>query len=156
MMRIPTRVTESLIPGAGNGLFTEVPVRTGQVIWQFDPGLDLLLDALPEDPVLRAFVETYGYEPLGEPGRWLVCVDNGRFINHSDQPNTRDTRDHTFARWDLPAGTEITSDYRAFCENPFGGWLGLQASAGTNGHAGPATALNAISSMDLTPSAEAR
>ena len=123
MMRIPTRVAASQIPGAGNGLFTECFVPAGQMIWQFDPGLDLLLDELPEDPILRAFVERYGYEPLGEPGRWLVCVDNGRFINHSDEPNTRDTRDHTFAAVDLRPGTEITSDYRAFCERPFLGWL---------------------------------
>ncbi|WP_328805799.1 SET domain-containing protein [Sabulicella rubraurantiaca] len=122
MMRIPTRVAASQIPGAGNGLFTECFVAAGEVIWQFDPGLDLLLEGLPEDPILRAFVERYGYEPLGEPGRWLVCVDNARFINHSSDPNTYDTRNHTFATVDLPPGTEITSDYHAFCERPFLGW----------------------------------
>lgn len=122
MMRIPTTVAASRIAGAGLGLFTDGFVPAGRLIWQFDPGLDLLLDALPDEPVLRAFVERYGYEPRGEPGRWLVCVDNGRFINHSDEPNTRDTRDHTFAAADLAPGTEITSDYRAFCERPFLGW----------------------------------
>ena len=132
MMRIPTRVAASQIPGAGNGLFTECFVPAGQMIWQFDPGLDLLLDELPEDPILRAFVERYGYEPLGEPGRWLVCVDNGRFINHSDEPNTRDTRDHTFAMIDLPPGSEITSDYHAFCERPFLGWPDTVAGPGGN------------------------
>jgi hypothetical protein len=122
MMRVPTYLAPSLIPGAGLGVFTSGFVRAGEVIWQFEPGLDLLLDGLPQDPILRDFVEKYGYEPIGEPGKWLLCMDNGRFVNHSESPNTRDTRNHTFALVDLPPGTEITSDYRTFCIQPFLGW----------------------------------
>jgi hypothetical protein len=59
-------------------------------------------------------------------------VDNGRFINHSDEPNTRDTRDHTFAMIDLLPGSEITSDYHAFCERPFLGWPDTVAGPGGN------------------------
>lgn len=122
MMRVRTTIAPSSIAGAGLGVFVAEHVRSGQVIWRFDPGLDILLDGMPEDPMLRAYVEKYGYEPLGEPGRWLLCVDDGRFINHSDTPNTHDTRDETFASIDMPPGTEITSDYRAFAMQPFLGW----------------------------------
>ncbi|WP_368044726.1 metallophosphoesterase family protein [Sabulicella glaciei] len=55
-------------------------------------------------------------EPLCEPGHWLDCVDNDRFINQSDDRNTHHC---TFARNGLSSGAEITSDYNAFCERLF-------------------------------------
>lgn len=122
MLRIPTRLATSRIPGAGLGLFCRDAVPAGTVIWRFDPGLDLVLAALPEEPVLRRFVETYGYVPLEDPPRWVVCLDDARFINHADAPNTLDPPDLTSAARDLAPGEEITSDYRAFCRDPFGGW----------------------------------
>jgi len=122
MLRIPTYLAASAIPGAGLGLFCRGPVPAGAVIWRFDPGLDLVLTALPEEPVLRRFVEVYGYVPLEGPPRWVVCLDDARFINHADAPNTLDIPDLTAAARDLAPGEEITSDYRAFCRDPFGGW----------------------------------
>ena len=127
MMRVRTSIGPSTIPGAGLGVFVAEPVQAGQVIWEFDTGLDILLDGMPQEPVLRAYVEKYGYEPLGEPGQWLLCVDDGRFINHSDQPNTSDTRNQTIATVAMAPGTEITSDYRAFARQPFLGWPDVSA-----------------------------
>lgn len=122
MLRIPTLLSTSRIPGAGLGLFCKTPVAAGTPIWCFDPGLDVVLEALPEDPVLRRFAQVYSYMPLEGPLRWVLCLDDARFINHSDDPNTDDLPDLTTARRDLAAGEEITSDYRAFCRDPFGGW----------------------------------
>ena len=52
----------------------------------------------------------------------MVCLDDARFINHADAPNTADTEETTTALRDLAAGEEITSDYRSFCRNPFDGF----------------------------------
>lgn len=122
MLRIPTYLATSAIPGAGHGVFCRDFVPAGTLIWRFDPGLDLELTELPEDPELRRFVEVYGYMPLDDPPRWVICLDNGRFINHSDHPNTVDTVTETRAAHDLAPGTELTSDYRTFCRDPFLGW----------------------------------
>ncbi len=122
MLRIPTCLARSRIPGAGLGLFCKGSVAAGALVWRLDPGLDLVLDALPGDPVARRFVEVYGYVPLEGPRRWVVCLDDGRFINHADAPTTRDDPETTTAARDLEPGTEITSDYRSFCRDPFAGW----------------------------------
>lgn len=129
MLRIPTFLAQSRIPGAGLGLHCQELVRAGTLIWRLDPGLDLVLDSLPADPVMRRFVETYGYVPLEGRPRWVICMDHGRFINHADRPNTTDTPDETVAACDLPPGTEITSDYRSFCRNPFAGWASASIAA---------------------------
>lgn len=122
MLRIPTFLAPSAIPGAGLGLFTRDPVRRGTIIWQFDHGFDQEVRALPEDPILRRFVLVYGYCPHDEPKRWVLCMDDARFFNHSDTPNCTDTDDFTRAGRDLEAGEELTSDYRAFCRDPFSGF----------------------------------
>ena len=122
MLRIPTYLAPSQIPGAGLGLYCRDLVREGTLVWRLDPGLDVILHRLPDEPVLRRFIEVYGYMPLEDPPRWVVCIDDGRFINHADLPNTRDDAETTVALRDLQPGTEITSDYRSFCRAPFTNW----------------------------------
>lgn len=129
MLRIRTYLEHSDIPGAGLGLFCQDFVPAGTVIWQLDPGLDLILAKLPEDPVARQFCEKYGYIPLDGPERWVICMDNGRFVNHSEFPNTLDTETQTIAISDLAPGTEITSDYSSFCRSPFSGWSSIVPSS---------------------------
>jgi hypothetical protein len=97
-------------------------VPAGTLIWRLDPGFEVILHELPDDPVQRSFVEVYGYMPLDGPPRWVICIDDGRFINHADLPNTQDDSETTVALHDLPPGTEITSDYRSFCRDPFANW----------------------------------
>ena len=122
MLRIPTYLAPSRIPGAGLGLYCRDLVREGTLVWRLDPGLDVILHRLPDEPVLRRFIEVYGYMPLEDPPRWVVCIDDGRFINHAELPNTRDDAETTLALRDLQPGTEITSDYRSFCRAPFTNW----------------------------------
>jgi hypothetical protein len=122
MLRIPTYLATSRIPNAGLGLHCRDFVPAGTLIWRLDPGLEVILHELPDDPVQRSFVEIYGYMPLDGPPRWVICIDDGRFINHADVPNTQDGPETTVALHDLPPGTEITSDYRSFCRDPFVNW----------------------------------
>jgi hypothetical protein len=122
MLRIPTYLAPSQIPGAGLGLFCKEWVRERTLVWRLDPGLDVVLEALPEDPVLRRFIGVYGYIPLEGPRRWIVCLDDARFINHASAPNTWDEPETTTVLFDLAPGTEITSDYCSFCRDPFTNW----------------------------------
>lgn len=131
MLRIPTFLASSNIPNAGLGLFTRDAVPAGTILWQFDAGFDQEIRVLPEDPILRRYVLIYGYIPHDEPKRWVLCLDDARFFNHSDTPNCADLDDYTRAARDLRAGEELTSDYRAFCRDPFAGFEA--AGSGSSG-----------------------
>ena len=122
MLKIPTYLAESKIPGAGLGLFCKEFVSAGTIIWTFHAGFDYIVDDLPQDEILRNFTLKYGYLPItGEKG-WVMCADDARFFNHSDDPTCLDLGSHTTARYDLSPGTELTSDYRSFCRDPFLGF----------------------------------
>lgn len=120
MMMVNTELRPSGIHGIG--VFLLEPVRRGETIWQFDARIDRVyadaeLESLPER--LQGFLRTYStfHEPTG---LWVLCGDNGRHFNHSDTPNTVSHgiafgRDSAIA--DLPAGTELTSDYATICDS---------------------------------------
>jgi hypothetical protein len=122
MLLIRTYIAPSAIPGAGMGLFCAEPVKAGTLVWQFMPGLDYEVHELPENEIARAFVLKYGYMPLEGPRRWVMCVDDARFFNHADDPTCIETDNGTAARFDLPSGTELTTDYREFARDPFAGF----------------------------------
>lgn len=122
MLLIPTYLAESCIPGAGLGVFCQDFVAKGTVIWRFHQGFDYVVKELPGDAVIRNFVLKYGYRPLTGEAGWVLCADNARFFNHSDDPTCLDVDDVTTARFDLAPGTELTSDYRSFCRDPFHGF----------------------------------
>jgi uncharacterized protein len=122
MLLIPTYLAESKIEGAGLGLFCKEFVPSDTAVWTFHLGFDYIVEELPENDVLRNFVLKYGYLPVtGERG-WVMCADDARFFNHSDNPTCLDFGDTTTARFDLAPDTELTSDYRSFCRDPFRGF----------------------------------
>jgi hypothetical protein len=122
MLLIPTFLAESKISGAGLGLFCKYFVSAGTIIWAFCDGFDYIVEEMPKNEVMRTFVLKYGYLPVtGEKG-WVMCADDARFFNHSDDPTCLDIGPHTTARYDLVPGTELTSDYRSFCRDPFVGF----------------------------------
>jgi len=117
MLLVPTYAAASSIQGVG--LFAAAPIARGTVIWRFEPVFDRIitdtdLATLPE--VARTFVDRYGYVTPQIPGGWVVSLDNTRFINHSETPNTDNTRPETLALRDIAAGEEITCNYGEFCE----------------------------------------
>jgi len=67
---------------------------------------------------MQRYIETYStwHEGLKV---WILCGDNGRHFNHSATPNTVSQGigfGDDVALRDLPAGTELTSDYRTICD----------------------------------------
>lgn len=114
MLRVPTVVAPSPIEGVG--LFATLPIAAGTVIWEFTPGVDWRIPveefALFPDPY-RSWLLRYVYR---EPdGHYVLCGDNGKFMNHSFDPNCDDVDGpFTVARRDIAAGEELTCDYRLF------------------------------------------
>lgn len=116
MMLIDSFVAPSQIEGVG--IFASQPVRQGQAIWRFDPLFDIMLTRRQLEcltHVQRAYVERYGYPHMRRPGVTVLESDNGRFMNHDDDPNTVFTDpDIGYARRDIAAGEELTCDYGEF------------------------------------------
>ena len=119
MLMVETELRESPIQGIG--VFVTEPVRAGQLIWRFDSRIDRVfsdeeVSEMPEE--LQRFLKTYS-TLHAELNMWVLCGDNGRFFNHSDTPNTRSLGiafGDDVAASDIPAGTELTSDYRTICD----------------------------------------
>jgi hypothetical protein len=119
MMMVRTELRPSAIHGIG--VFLTEPVRRGQLIWRFDSRIDRTFsDAEINDmpDILQEFMRTYS-TLRADLKLWVLCGDNGRHFNHSDDPNTRSLGiafGDDVAASDLPAGTELTSDYRTICD----------------------------------------
>lgn len=119
MLLVKTSLRPS--PIHGFGLFADEFIPRGTVVWRFVPGFDARLSREAVDalhPVARAFWEHYGY--LSEvSGEHVMCLDDARFYNHSDDPNTdgielddTDGEGGDVATRDIHPGDEITYDYR--------------------------------------------
>ena len=119
MLMVATELRASPIHGIG--VFLTESVKSGQLIWRFDSRIDRVFsDAeLQEMPdALQQYLRTYSTLHDGLK-LWVLCGDNGRHFNHSDQPTTRSLGiafGDDVAACDLPAGAELTSDYRTICD----------------------------------------
>jgi hypothetical protein len=119
MLTVRTELKPSPIHGIG--VFLLEPVRAGQLIWRFDSRIDRVfsdaeLQGMPDD--VQSFLRTYS-TLHGELKLWVLCGDNGRHFNHSDEPTTRSLGiafGDDVAACDLPVGAELTSDYRTICD----------------------------------------
>lgn len=116
MMLVPTYVAPSAIEGVG--VFAADRIPKGTLIWQLAPGLDRLIrkDEIGDLPALfQDFVERYGYPYPHDPQMLIVELDNGRFMNHSEAPNTIfSDPDAGFTLRDIAAGEELTCNYAEF------------------------------------------
>lgn len=130
MLLVKTRIAQSPIEGIG--LFAAQPIAAGTVTWRFMPGFDQLFSAeaiagLPA--VARSALETYTYVHPAS-GLYVYCLDNARFMNHADDPNTAGVHQdgaiegYDIATRDIAEGEELTCDYRLF-DAGFRGKLGV-------------------------------
>lgn len=105
----------------GVGCFAAEDIKAGQVVWKFDPILDVELDAekiseFPESVQSFLFMYAYGQQ-TGTKKTFILCGDHARHMNHSDNPNLIEAGDgnaFNIAARDIKAGEELTCDYNAF------------------------------------------
>lgn len=120
MMLVRTEKKQSPIHGIG--LFAAEPIREGTPTWRFTAGIDQaihpeIVDRLPEEA--RPVFLTYAYLDI-QTGLYVLCADDARFMNHSDEPNVRGDYDLDgvfgvdVASRDIAAGEELLCDYRTF------------------------------------------
>lgn len=120
MLMVETELRPSLIHGIGAFLLEDV--KAGDLIWRFDSRIDRIfsnaeLETMPKR--LQSFLAMYStfHE---QSGLWVLCGDNGRHFNHSDEPNTISLGvafGDDIAASDLPAGTELTTNYFEICDS---------------------------------------
>lgn len=115
MLLIKTYLDKSKIHGIG--LFAAEFVAKGTRVWKFIPGFDIIINKndfskLPE--AAKKWILHFGYYNEKEGG-YVVCIDDARFLNHSDKPNV-DGNDnyYTVTNKDIKEGEELTCNYFTF------------------------------------------
>lgn len=129
MLLIKTEVKHSAIQGLG--LFAAEPVKKGQIIWQSHDDFTLLIpvERIPSMPqIAQDFIETYTYPHPFKENMMVLDIDNGRFMNHSDAPNTDfKVPMQGTALCDIQPGEELVCNYYDF-DPTFKGFGNVAAS----------------------------
>jgi SET domain-containing protein len=100
----------------GTGLIAREPIPAGTPIWTLHPGFDVELsrDEFGNLAVWsREQIRKYVYVDVAT-GKYVLCSDDAKFMNHSSAPNTRTEGDRTWAIRDIAPGDELTCDYAEF------------------------------------------
>lgn len=117
MMLVRNYIAASPIEGLG--VYADEFIPAGTLLWQLHSNFSATfsiaeVEAMP--PHIREYIHKYSFPHLkmGE-GFVVLELDNGRYMNHSDTPNTDFTVfDHGYALRDIRAGEEITCSYYEF------------------------------------------
>ncbi|MGB0087508.1 MAG: SET domain-containing protein-lysine N-methyltransferase [Rhodomicrobiaceae bacterium] len=116
MMLVRTYVAPSTIEGLG--VYAEEFIPSGTLIWQLNPKFVATFsrgDIEDFPPHIREFVEKYSFPHLERNDLLVVELDNGRFMNHTEEPNTDFTEfSNGYATRDIHEGEEITCNYHEF------------------------------------------
>jgi SET domain-containing protein len=123
MLLIRTRIKPS--PIHGNGVFACEAAAPGTMVWRFEPLFDRIISdqELQSAPVaFREYIDMYAYRSTDLDGRLILSCDHAKFLNHSDDPNTRELPFGSIASRQINIGDEITCDYGAFCVD----WKGFE------------------------------
>ncbi len=120
MLLVRTYVQRSSIHGLG--LFAAQFIPIGTVIWTFAEGVDQSISAdrvrALDNPARKSLMK-YAYLNL-QRKCYILCADDARFLNHSDDPNIESTKPDNgeegsdIACRDIQAGEELTTNYREF------------------------------------------
>src|SRR3989338_4336848 len=120
MLLVKTKIGKSKINSIG--LFADQFIEKGTTIWKFQQGFDLRvgkdeLDNLSESA--KAQFLKYAYlNP--DTQKYILCFDDARFFNHSDEPNSIDVASPDdeegldVAGRDIEKGEELTCNYKDF------------------------------------------
>ncbi len=117
MLLVKTKIGPSKIHGIG--LFAAESIPKGMATWEFKPEFDVEvteegLRSLSK-PACNQFLN-YCYKNYSN-GKYVLCFDDARFMNHSDSPNIADSNPaDDYARdvaiRDILEGEELTYNYK--------------------------------------------
>lgn len=130
MLLVKTFVQQSII--AGLGLFADEDIKKDQVVWHYDPQTSM---ALTQDD-FSLIEKTQSKEKICyylKYGCYIehldsiaVCLDNGRFVNHSENPNLGPLEEDDETSWqysialrDIKKGEELTENYCDYDSAPW-------------------------------------
>ncbi len=118
-------------PIAGVGLFADQDIKKGEIVWQYTPESCTLLTEEQLDVLVNSFHKTekdlikyyLTYSYFQKFLNSLVfCLDNGRYVNHSEEPNLVAPTDlpydvawqYSVALRDIKKGEELTENYNSY------------------------------------------
>jgi len=114
MMLVPTYLAPSSIHGIG--LYTPFFIPADSIVWRYDEEIDWRLtpeqiSLFPDS--LQEQLRSWCFEE--KDGRFVLCGDNAKFMNHHPDPNCSDADpEFTVTTRPVRAGEELTCDYREF------------------------------------------
>lgn len=129
MLLLKTVVKSSAIEGVG--LFADQDIKQGQIVWQYSSDTCLVFTEKQFQSLLESFHKTerqviqyyltYTYYQKYLRGL-IFCLDNSRFVNHSEEPNLGGPSHHTselgwqysIALRDIKKGEELTENYKTY------------------------------------------
>lgn len=120
MLLIKTEIKKSEIHGIG--LFADQFIPKGTEIWKFTPGFDQKFtreQILSFPDLLQIYIYKYSWRSK-KSKLYIFSADNGKYFNHSDNPNAlsgyRDNEEEvvTVATKDIEIGEEILDNYNSF------------------------------------------
>ncbi len=120
MLIVETYLAESERKGVG--LFAKKFIPKGDAWWIRNEAFDKITEQTimkTYSDLAKTFIKNYGF--LEPTGRWYLCIDNARFSNHSDKPNSKNILNDKgeiiscIALRDILEGEEILCDYRETC-----------------------------------------
>lgn len=109
MLLIPTFLSSSEIHGLG--LFTSVAIPKDTVLEEINEKFDKVFseDEIKGFPKLfRKFLRHYGYK---QDSKYFLSVDNGRFMNHSENPNVFIINGKSISVRYIAVNEELTCNY---------------------------------------------
>ena len=120
MLMVKTKL--GLSPIHGMGLFADQFIPKGTTTWRFVPVFDLKVepdDLLRLSEPARKLFWRYAYVDMSN-NHYILCFDDERFINHSDNPNiiqkriSDEVEGREVAARDIHPGEELTVNYYDF------------------------------------------
>lgn len=129
MLLVKTLVKQSAI--AGVGLFADQDIKRGDIVWQYTPEtcatftqeqFQVLVNSFHKtEKQLIHYYLTYTYYQ-SFMNSLIFCLDNGRFVNHSEQPNLATPSylprelgwQYSVALRDIERGEELTENYNTY------------------------------------------
>ncbi len=120
MLTVETFLADSKEKGIG--LFSKKRIAKGETWWIRNEAFDkvteqAIVESYPD--LAKVFIKNYGF--LEPTGKWYLCIDNARFSNHSNNPNSKNIVNNSgeiiscIALRDIVEGEEILCDYKETC-----------------------------------------